>query len=239
MPIVGKTAAGKPIDISAFTDEGFPFPVPLLKGKPENYYIVKIEGTSITEANIYDGDYILIKRAEAPINGKIMLVRYENSSTLKRIKIERKKGVELVYLHWEDGSGDFKIVDSSEYEIQGEFYRNLGKLKREVIHMTLNPEEQRKQAFELFIRALAVAPEAFIKPLTGQEYGKHAVDGAKEIEAYFFPTQQQEKSNYFLPPFKTPMCSHSAFIWRALTLLAIYAINTLSIEHGFWRIHAF
>jgi hypothetical protein len=31
------------------------------------------------------------------------------------------------FLHWEDGSGDFKLADSSEYEIQGEFYRNLGK----------------------------------------------------------------------------------------------------------------
>lgn len=59
--------------------------------------------------------------------------------------------------------------------------------------MTLNPEDQKKQAFELFIRALAAAPDSFIKPLTGQEYGKHAVDGAKEIEAYFFPTQQTDK----------------------------------------------
>ena len=57
--------------------------------------------------------------------------------------------------------------------------------------MTLNPEDQKKQAFELFIRALAAAPEAFVKPLTGQEYGKHVVDGAKEIEAYLFPQQQK------------------------------------------------
>jgi len=55
--------------------------------------------------------------------------------------------------------------------------------------MTLNPEDQKKQALELFIRALAAAPEAFIKPLTGKEYAKHAVEGAKEIEEYIFPKQ--------------------------------------------------
>ena len=57
--------------------------------------------------------------------------------------------------------------------------------------MTLNPEDQRKQAFELFVRALAAAPEAFIRPLTGKEYAKHAVEGAKEIEEYLFPKKQE------------------------------------------------
>ena len=58
--------------------------------------------------------------------------------------------------------------------------------------MTLNPEYQRKQSFELFVRALAAAPEALVKPLTGKEYAKHAVDGAKEIEEYLFPKKQEK-----------------------------------------------
>jgi hypothetical protein len=53
--------------------------------------------------------------------------------------------------------------------------------------MTLDSEDQRKQAFELFIRALASAPDALVKPLTGKEYASHAVDGAKIIEGYLFP----------------------------------------------------
>ncbi|MDR2258737.1 MAG: hypothetical protein LBE14_06275, partial [Treponema sp.] len=54
-------------------------------------------------------------------NGKVMLVRYGNESTVKRIKIEGKK----VFLCWEDGSGETIEVDSSEYEIQGEFVKAL------------------------------------------------------------------------------------------------------------------
>ena len=127
LPFAGKTAAGEPIEINTFTGQGMPFPIPKLKGKTEDYFVVLIDGTSMTEAGIHTGDYVVIRKAEEPKNGKIMLVRYENSSTLKRIKIEKKKGMEAVYLYWEDGSGDFKVVDSSEYEIQGEFYCNMGK----------------------------------------------------------------------------------------------------------------
>jgi ribosomal protein S4E len=55
-----------------------------------------------------------------------MLVRYENSSTLKRIKIkETKKGGRQIYLRWEDGSDTERLVDSDEYAIQGEFYGSL------------------------------------------------------------------------------------------------------------------
>jgi len=58
--------------------------------------------------------------------------------------------------------------------------------------MTLNPEDQRKQSFELFVRALASAPDSLVKSLTGKEYAKHAVDGAKEIEEYLFPKKQEK-----------------------------------------------
>jgi hypothetical protein len=56
--------------------------------------------------------------------------------------------------------------------------------------MTLNPEDQRKQALELFARVLASAPDSLVKSLTGKEYAKHVVDGAKEVEAYLFPNNK-------------------------------------------------
>jgi len=127
LPHMGKVAAGRPIEIGGFTGEGIPFPKPKLKGSEEDYFTVEIEGTSMTEAGINDGDYVVIRKAVEPKQGKIMLVKHDGDSTLKRIKIKESKngnGME-VYLHWEDGSGNFKLVDSSEYEIQGELYCTL------------------------------------------------------------------------------------------------------------------
>jgi hypothetical protein len=59
--------------------------------------------------------------------------------------------------------------------------------------MTLDDEEKKKQAMDLYIRALSAAPEALIKSLSGKEYAKHAVDGAKEIEGYLYGTKTDGK----------------------------------------------
>jgi SOS-response transcriptional repressor LexA len=117
LPFYGKTAAGIPIDISALPDLGVPYPRQKLHGSVEDHFVVQVLGTSMTQAGILDGYYAIIRRAEEPLNNKIMLVRYGNESTLKRIKIRGGK----VYLCWEDGSGERRLVDSSEYEIQGEY----------------------------------------------------------------------------------------------------------------------
>jgi hypothetical protein len=59
--------------------------------------------------------------------------------------------------------------------------------------MTIDVEDQRKQSFELFIRALAAAPDSLVKSLTGKEYAKHAIEGAQAIEEYLFPTEPAKK----------------------------------------------
>ena len=60
------------------------------------------------------------------------------------------------------------------------------------ILMIVTIEDQRKMAFELFIKALAAAPDSLIKCLTGKEYARHTVDGAKEVEEYLFPKKLEK-----------------------------------------------
>ena len=57
--------------------------------------------------------------------------------------------------------------------------------------MTFDAEDKRKQALEMFIRALSAAPDSFIKSLTGKEYAKHTIDGAQAIEEYLFPNEKK------------------------------------------------
>ncbi|MDR0723237.1 MAG: transposase family protein [Treponema sp.] len=48
--------------------------------------------------------------------------------------------------------------------------------------MTIDSEDQRKQAFELFIRALAAAPDSFVKSLTNlEEFGRLKLDFFKRF----------------------------------------------------------
>jgi SOS-response transcriptional repressor LexA len=119
IPFYGKVAAGRPIDINIPPDRVVPVPAPVLKGDKTRYFSVEVKGTSMTGAGIKNGDYVIMRRAREPENGKVMLVRHDNESTIKRIKIKDKK----ILLCWEDGSGEIIEIDSSEYEIQGEFVK--------------------------------------------------------------------------------------------------------------------
>ncbi len=115
IPFLGDTAAGTPIDINAEPNEYMPLPGRLLVGNPLDYFYLRIRGTSMTDANIHDGDYVVIRKTNIPQNGEIMLIRYEDESTIKRILIQNDK----VFLCWEDGTGKRLMIDSDNFEIQG------------------------------------------------------------------------------------------------------------------------
>ncbi|GHU64564.1 hypothetical protein FACS189447_01650 [Spirochaetia bacterium] len=114
------TAAGelKTItDINPNDYQTIPVSRKLLKADPANCFCITIRGTSMVNADISDGDRGIFAGAEDPENGAIMLVRFEDKSTLKRIAIKHDK----IFLCWEDGSGQ-------EREVQKDGYRILGKL---------------------------------------------------------------------------------------------------------------
>jgi SOS-response transcriptional repressor LexA len=122
IPMVGSTAAGRPVDFGDLDPNPptQPWAAGLISGNPKSYYCVLVRGTSMTEADIKDGDYALLKHAGGAENGEIMLVRQDNSSTLKRIKVmEGPRGREEVYICWEDGSGKKVRLEGEGVEIQG------------------------------------------------------------------------------------------------------------------------
>jgi SOS-response transcriptional repressor LexA/DNA-binding XRE family transcriptional regulator len=113
------TAAGKMKDMEE-DPEGrrlYYLPRNALKADPENCFCVPIHGVSMTQAGISDGDTGVFQWIEEPENGEIMLVSYEDGSTVKRVRIRENR----VFLCWEDGSGE-------EIEVQKEGYRVIGKL---------------------------------------------------------------------------------------------------------------
>jgi SOS-response transcriptional repressor LexA len=126
-PFYGQTAAGKPISFDTLPGLVVPWAKEMIKGDPSRYFTVLVKGSSMTEAGIEDGDYALLRRAEAPRPNRIMLIRHGDESTLKRIKM---KGDQEVYMCWEDGTDKEPIrLDDQDYEIQGEYVGILrGKL---------------------------------------------------------------------------------------------------------------
>jgi len=53
--------------------------------------------------------------------------------------------------------------------------------------LTVGDEDKRKEAMELFIRALQAAPDSFVKALSGKSYANELIDGATVFKEYLFP----------------------------------------------------
>lgn len=82
LPIVGKIAAGRPIEAIAQNDEYLNFEETF--SDPE-LYVLKVKGDSMIEDHIQDGDYVIIKKQDNARDGEIVVALTEDGeATLKR-----------------------------------------------------------------------------------------------------------------------------------------------------------
>ena len=85
IPLLGKIAAGTPI--AALEDHANTLPIPqAMLGRGE-YFALTIEGDSMIEAGILDGDVALIERTDTAQNGEIVVALIDQEeATLKRLR---------------------------------------------------------------------------------------------------------------------------------------------------------
>lgn len=83
IPLMGTVAAGAPIEHLKH-DEYIDIPVSLLK-KPEQTYALQVQGNSMIEDGIHDGDTILVQRQEFANDGEIVVAVVDHEATVKRI----------------------------------------------------------------------------------------------------------------------------------------------------------
>jgi len=85
LPLYGKIAAGMPIEALANESEYLDVPTTLLGNG--QYYALQVEGDSMIEAGIHDGDYVIIERGDTAHNGDIVVALVDNYEvTLKRLR---------------------------------------------------------------------------------------------------------------------------------------------------------
>jgi repressor LexA len=93
LPLLGDVAAGLPIEAI----EGYQnFSVPISFMKPgREYFCLKVQGDSMIDEHICNGDVVLIKRQNTCDNGDIIVGVVDGAATLKRYK-KSKKHIELL-----------------------------------------------------------------------------------------------------------------------------------------------
>ncbi|SHE66638.1 LexA family protein [Clostridium fallax] len=84
IPIYSNIAAGEPILINSQKESEFSLPSIWFKGK-NNIFILTIKGDSMKNADIEDGDLVVIKKQNVADNNEIVAVNLEGEATLKRL----------------------------------------------------------------------------------------------------------------------------------------------------------
>jgi repressor LexA len=89
LPLVGKVAAGSPI----LAQENYAgrYPVSPLLFKPRADYLLQVQGQSMKDVGIMDGDWLAVHKTAQAQNGQIVVARVEGDVTVKRLKLKGRQ----------------------------------------------------------------------------------------------------------------------------------------------------
>ncbi|BCJ85714.1 transcriptional repressor LexA [Effusibacillus dendaii] len=82
-PIIGKVTAGSPITAIENVEDYFPLPASFVGDA--DVYVLRIDGESMIEAGIHDGDLVIVRKQQTARNGEIIVAMTEDDeATVKR-----------------------------------------------------------------------------------------------------------------------------------------------------------
>lgn len=114
LPLLGKIAAGSPISAIQHERDRIAIPEAML-GSGE-HYMLEIEGDSMIEAGIHNGDFVVIRKADTASSGEIVVALVEGEeATLKRL---RKKGASIA-LEPANAAYETRIYAPEQVAVQG------------------------------------------------------------------------------------------------------------------------
>ena len=123
IPLIGKIAAGLPIEaIEEFAED---IPAPPGTKNPDDFFALRVEGDSMIDAGINNGDTVIIKKTNIAENGKIVVALIDNhEATLKRYR----KKANAIALESANPAYETRIFGPDRIKIQGvltSLYRNF------------------------------------------------------------------------------------------------------------------
>ena len=115
LPLLGSIAAGNPIEAIENSDENIQIPLHLISANKKNY-VLKVEGDSMVNKGIVDGDKAIIEYCNDAENGDIVVALInDNEVTLKKLKKDKDK----IYLIPANDNYKIQSFNLDEIKIQG------------------------------------------------------------------------------------------------------------------------
>ncbi len=87
VPILGRVTAGQPVLAVENVTDTFPLPVEYINN--DTVFMLKIDGESMIEAGILDGDLVIVRKQSTANNGDIVVALIEDEATVKTFYKEK------------------------------------------------------------------------------------------------------------------------------------------------------
>lgn len=115
LPVMGRIAAGVPIEAISEVSHHVAVPGSMLSGRG-NHYALEVKGDSMIEAGINDGDVVVIREQSTADNGDIVVALVEGyEATLKRFR--RRGG--MIALEAANPAYETRVLPEDHVKIQG------------------------------------------------------------------------------------------------------------------------
>ncbi|UDL90355.1 transcriptional repressor LexA [Mesorhizobium sp. PAMC28654] len=114
IPVMGRIAAGVPIDAIQHQTHSISVPPDMIMGG--DHYALEVKGDSMIEAGIFDGDTVIIRNTDTASPGEIVVALVdEEEATLKRF---RRKGASIA-LEAANPAYETRIFGPDRVKVQG------------------------------------------------------------------------------------------------------------------------
>ena len=115
IPLLGDIAAGNPIEAIENPTETLNIPTWMMPKKNGRYFALRVQGDSMIEDGIHDGDYAILRYETTAQAGQTVAAVVEGEATLKKF-FKTPKGVEL-----HPANKDYRpiIVNKGNFQIAG------------------------------------------------------------------------------------------------------------------------
>ncbi|WP_413871997.1 transcriptional repressor LexA [Albidovulum sp.] len=115
LPVMGRIAAGVPIEAISEVSHHVAVPGSMLSGRGQ-HYALEVKGDSMIEAGINDGDIVVIREQATAENGDIVVALVEgHEATLKRFR--RRGG--MIALEAANPAYETRVLPEDQVKVQG------------------------------------------------------------------------------------------------------------------------
>ncbi len=116
VPILGRVAAGAPIDADAELIDTLSLDERLFAARPD--YLLRVQGDSMIDDGIFDDDLVGVRRSSDARNGQTVVARLDGELTIKRLS---RSGTQLRLLPRNPAYAPIEVQHDQDFAIEGVF----------------------------------------------------------------------------------------------------------------------